>query len=374
MKTPRYEYNQSKLKEALGVVKSLTAPYGLTVRYAIKANPHPNIIGLFDKAGLSFDCSSSYEVEQLLGQEVNPKKIVLSSQQSAENLQELLDKGIAFTATSLNQLNQVTKLGNHYNNIGIRINPGVGSGHSKKVSTGGVNSSFGIWYEYLDQALQIAEDGKLKLTHLHIHIGSGTDPKVWSETALNALKIIDQLPDVTTLNMGGGFKTGYQDNEEDVDISSIIDLISDNISDYETDSGRKIKLEIEPGRFLVAHSGTLIASVDDIIDTGKTGNKYLRLNTGMNDFMRTTLYGAYHRIEVINSEIEKCNYVVVGHNCESADLFSCIYGEPEEIQPRLLCKASIGDEVRIYDTGAYCASMRVKGYNGFPDAEEVFVD
>jgi len=299
---------------------------------------------------------------------------VLSSQQSAENLQELLDKGIAFTATSLNQLNQVTKLGNHYNNIGIRINPGVGSGHSKKVSTGGVNSSFGIWYEYLDQALQIAEDGKLKLTHLHIHIGSGTDPKVWSETALNALKIIDQLPDVTTLNMGGGFKTGYQDNEEDVDISSIIDLISDNISDYETDSGRKIKLEIEPGRFLVAHSGTLIASVDDIIDTGKTGNKYLRLNTGMNDFMRTTLYGAYHRIEVINSEIEKCNYVVVGHNCESADLFSCIYGEPEEIQPRLLCKASIGDEVRIYDTGAYCASMRVKGYNGFPDAEEVFVD
>jgi len=94
----------------------------------------------------------------------------------------------------------------------------------------------------------------------------------------------------------------------------------------------------------------------------------------MNDFLRSTLYGARHEIEVMNdSEVMK-EYVVVGHNCESGDIFTPAGGDPESIEPRLLREARIGDEVRIRDAGAYCASMRAKGYNSFPDAAEVMVD
>ena len=73
---------------------------------------------------------------------------------------------------------------------------------------------------------------------------------------------------------------------------------------------------------MIAHIGTLVAKVDDIVDTGKDGYVFIRLNTGMNDFLRSTLYGARHKIEVINNSSKKKDYVVVGHNCESGDIFT----------------------------------------------------
>jgi diaminopimelate decarboxylase len=124
---------------------------------------------------------------------------------------------------------------------------------------------------------------------------------------------------------------------------------------------------------LVAHAGTLVAHIDDIVDTGEHGYTFIKLNTGMNDFLRTTLYGSQHRIEILNDQTETKDYVVVGHNCESGDIFTTVPYDPEVLQPRTLKKAMIGDEVRIYDCGAYCASMRAKGYNSFPDATEWFV-
>ena len=93
----------------------------------------------------------------------------------------------------------------------------------------------------------------------------------------------------------------------------------------------------------------------------------------MNDFLRSTLYGAQHKIEIVNDSAETKEYVVVGHNCESGDIFTTAAADPEQIEPRTLKEARIGDEVRISDTGAYCASMRAKGYNSFPDAVEVLV-
>jgi diaminopimelate decarboxylase len=94
----------------------------------------------------------------------------------------------------------------------------------------------------------------------------------------------------------------------------------------------------------------------------------------MNDFLRSSLYGARHKIEVINDNEVFKDYVVVGHNCESGDILTPVAGNPEEIATRNLREAKIGDEVRIYDVGAYSASMRAKGYNSFPSATEIMVD
>lgn len=374
MQTPRYEYSRSMLEGKATEVMSLSAPYGLRIGYAMKANPHPEIIQIFDDAGLVFDCSSSYEAEDLLALGVKGNRISLSSQQSAHDLPGLIKAGVRYTATSINQLKQFISLPRRNKKVGLRINPGIGSGHSNRVSTGGENASFGLWHEYIDQALELATSRKVKIDLVHIHIGSGTDPKVWAQVAHDALEYVDKLPDVTTLNMGGGFKTGYQPGEADVDMQAIIQAVSDKLEDFESDTGRKIQLEIEPGRYMVVHAGILIAHVDDIVDTGADGYKFVRLNTGMNDFLRSPMYGSYHKIEIINDSKETENYVVVGHNCESADLFTPVVGNPEEIASRTLSRANIGDEVRIYDTGAYCASMRAKGYNSFPDAEELMVD
>jgi len=352
----------------------LSAPFGLTVRYAVKANPHPEIIQTMDKAGVHFDASSSYEAEELLGQGIAGNKISLSSQQSPHNLQALLDAGVLFTATSPHQLKLFLDSKNHPNAVGVRINPAFGSGHNKRTSTGGVSSSFGIWHEYVDEILSVTAAAGVTINRLHIHIGSGADPAVWGDVMDRSLAVVEKFPDVTVLDIGGGYKIHRYGDEKEANIVEIVAMFGKKLQTWNEKTGRKLALEIEPGTYFIAHAGTLVAQVDDIVDTGTDGYTFLRLNTGMNDFLRSTLYGARHTIEVINTNTITKEYVVVGHNCESGDILSPAPGNPEEIETRTFRQANIGDEVRIYDMGAYCASMRAKGYNSFPDAIEVMVD
>ena len=374
MPTPRYEYSRSKLQERIQQLTNLTSPYGLLVRYAVKANSHPTIISQLQKGGIHFDASSSYEAALLLELGIDGKHISLSSQQSPHNLSELLSKNVQFVATSFHQLKLFFETLQHGATVGIRINPDMGYGHNNRTSTGGVSASFGIWHEYIPHILSSTHDHGISINRLHIHVGSGADPKVWGGVMDRALDITRLLPDVTSLDIGGGYKVHRFGTEVETDIGAIIAVFNQKLQSFRADTGREITLEIEPGTYLIAHCGTLVAHVDDIVDTGKNGYTFLRLNTGMNDFLRSTMYGACHEIEIINDSLTKQEYIVVGHNCESGDLFTPAAGNPEALETRLLNRANIGDEVRIYDTGAYCASMRAKGYNAFPDAEEVFTD
>ena len=374
METPRYEYSRSKITERLTYMKTLVAPYGLVVRYAIKANPHPEILSMIREAGMHFDASSSYEASELLELGILGERISLSSQQSPHNLEELLAANVLFVATSLSQLKQFISAKNHSATVGIRINPDMGSGHNNRTSTGGKNASFGIWHEYGDEVRELAKSAGIKIDRMHIHIGSGADPRVWGEVMDRALFITEQYSDVTSLDIGGGYKVHRYAEEAEADMVAIFETFSEKLEKFYERTGRKISLEIEPGTYLIAHAGTLVAQVDDIVDTGKDGYTFLRLTTGMNDFLRSAMYGARHEIEVINDATETQEYIVVGHGCESGDIFSPAPGDPEQIETRMLKKASIGDVVHIHDMGAYCASMRAKGYNSFPDAIEVMVD
>lgn len=374
MQSPRYEYSRSNIQEQIQYLKNLFAPFGLTVRYAIKANPYPKIISMMHEGDIHFDASSSYEAFDLIKQGISGDKISLSSQQSAHNIEELLSEGVLYVATSIKQLELFLEAKNRPGNVGVRINPDMGHGHNKRTSTGGVNASFGIWHEYAKDLLRLTKESDVLINRLHIHIGSGADPEVWGSVMDRALKIVEQFTDVVSLDIGGGFKVCRYDGEKEADMVAIMSIFDKKLSLFAERTGRKLRLEIEPGTYLIAHAGTLVAHVDDIVDTGANGYTFLRLNTGMNDFLRSSLYGALHKIDVINDETETEQYVVVGHNCESGDIFTPIDGNPEEIQPRTLKRANIGDEVHIYDTGAYCASMCAKGYNSFPNAQEVMVN
>jgi diaminopimelate decarboxylase len=374
MNTPRYEYSKSALAARIATLQNLDAPFGVTVRYAMKANPFKEIIFLLHEAGIQFDASSSYEAAELLALGIPGSHISLSSQQSPHNLEALLLQGVRFVATSFKQLQQFIDTPGRPKTVALRINPPVGYGHNNRTSTGGANSSFGLWHEYIPQALELIAPHDLLIDRVHIHIGSGADPWVWGEVMDISLMIMERIPTALTLDIGGGFKVHRFGDEKEADLPVIMELFSKKIKDFEALHKRKLHLEIEPGTYVVASVGTLVAMVDDIVDTGKDGYRFLRLNTGMNDFLRSSLYGAQHHIEVCSNASDTESYVVVGHNCESGDILTPAAGNPEEIAPRMLKHAAIGDEVRIYDVGAYCASMRAKGYNSFPEAHEVMVD
>lgn len=256
----------------------------------------------------------------------------------------------------------------------MRINPDLGQGHNNRTSTGGVSASFGLWHEYIPDAVALTEKAGVTIDRLHIHIGSGADPSIWGAVMDRALLIAQKLPTVTSLDIGGGYKIHRCDDEQEADMQAIFTVFSQKLEQFKQETGRTLHLEIEPGTYFIAHAGTLVCHVDDMVDTGKHGYTFLRLTTGMNDFLRSAMYGANHKIEIVNDSEETAEYVVVGHNCESSDIFTPAPGDPEAIEIRTLKKTQIGDEVRIYDTGAYCASMRARGYNSFPEAIEVMVD
>ena len=373
--SPVFVYSKSQLKSRAQTLLDLVMPFGLTIRYAVKANSHPEVVKLFSDMGLHFDASSSYEAAMLLSRGVPGEKISLSSQQSAHNLEELLWAGVQYVATSLHQLEMFINAENRGNTVALRVNPAIDhAGQNNRLSTGGIAASFGLWHEHVEQALELASAHQVVINRLHTHIGSGADPAIWAKAMETSLDIVRRMPDVTTLDFGGGYKVSRAAGEHETDMQQIGAIFVEKLQTFAKETGRRLRLEIEPGTWLVAHAGTLLAQVDDIVDTGSEGYTFLRVNTGMNDFIRPAMYGAQHDIRIVNGNSEQTECVVTGHCCETSDVLTPMPGDPEHIAPRTMRKASIGDVIAIADTGAYCASMSTKQYNAYPSAPEVFVD
>ena len=373
--TPVFVYDQKTLERQARLVLGFPNAFGLTARYAMKACPTSAVIKALINAGLHIDASSGYEVERALRAGVSPELIQLTAQEVPDNLKALVERRVLFNACSIAQIHTFGTLfpGRQ---LSIRVNPGLGSGHNNRTNVGGPSASFGIWHEHLDQALAVGQRYGLKFTRLHTHIGSGIDPKVWQRVVLMSLDVCSRLPDVTVLNLGGGYQIGRMKGEKTADLQKIGLPIVDAFRAFDAKYGRRLHLEIEPGTYLVANSCALISTVIDVVDTGLHGYKFLKVDTGMTEILRPSMYGAQHPIEIVSATTEErsqVKYVVVGHCCESSDVLTPAPGSPEGLQPRLLPETRIGNLVVIGGAGAYCSSMAAKNYNSFPEATEVMI-
>lgn len=373
--TPVFVYDQKTLERQTRLALAFPNAFGLTVRYAMKACPTGAVLKVFTGAGLHIDASSGYEVERALRAGVPASRIQLTAQHTPDTLKSLIEMGMLFNACSLDQIRQYGRLfpGGE---LSIRVNPGLGSGHSHRTNVGGPSASFGIWHEHLDDALATGRKFGLRFTRLHTHIGSGSDPKVWRRVALMSLATCSRLPDVKVLNLGGGYKVGRMKGEKTTDLLKIGLPVAQAFRAFARKYGRKLHLEIEPGTYLTANACALITSVTDVVDTGHRGSRFLKLDAGMTELLRPSMYGAQHPIEIIfatSGTRRREKYIVVGHCCESGDVLTPAAGNPEALQPRVLPKTRIGDLAVIGGTGAYGSSMAAKNYNSFPEAAEVMI-
>ena len=373
--TPLFVYDQTSLEHQAAIALGFPAPFGLTVRYAMKACPAAAVLRVLTGAGLHVDASSGWEVRRALAAGVPAELILLTAQQIPEDLADLVDLGARFNACSLAQL---AAFGNACpgRELSVRLNPGLGSGHSNRTNVGGPSASFGIWHSNLERVLDTAREHKLKIVQLHTHIGSGSDPEVWQRCAGLTLNLLRHLPDVRTVNLGGGYKVGRMSTEVSTDLQRAGETVAAELRKFAQSDGRQLHLEIEPGTFFVANAGAVIASVIDIVDTGKEGHTFIKTDTGMTEILRPSLYGAQHPIVVVPGEPGERptgQYLVVGHCCESGDVLTPEPGNPEGLLPRTLTEARIGDALVIDGAGAYCAAMSSKNYNSFPEAPEVLL-
>ncbi|MFA5258161.1 MAG: diaminopimelate decarboxylase, partial [Opitutales bacterium] len=372
--TPAYVYSESVLRQRAAEALAFPAPFGLCVRFAMKACPNASILRLFDSLGIHFDASSGFEAERLLRAGIQPQCISLSSQELPSDLAGLVRKGLRFDACSPRQLEEYGKLfpGSE---LSLRINPGLGSGHSRRTNVGGPAASFGIWHGRLPEVLEICERYSLRIGVMHTHIGSGADPDVWARVARLNLEIVRKLPHVHTLNMGGGFKVARVPGEKQTDLQATGGIVARSLEEFAALTGRRLKLEIEPGTFLAAQAGAVVSTVQDLASTGAEGFNFLKLDTGMTELLRPSLYGAQHGIRVYPAQEtgRVLPYLVAGHCCESGDILTPAPGDPEGLLARELPEAAIGDLCVIEGAGAYCAAMPAKNYNSFPEAPELLL-
>ena len=371
--TPCYVYDQAGLESAARQALAIPAPFGLTLRYAMKANPSRGILTRFRDLGLHIDASSDWEVERALAAGFTPGQIQLTSQMPSRRLAEHVARGVIVNACSLLQLDAFGRAAPG-STVAVRMNPGLGSGSTKRTNTGGPSSSFGIWHERLDEVKATADRHRLTIRTLHSHIGSGTDPEVWKGATRMTLDLVSRIADVATVNLGGGFKVGRMPEEPSVDITEVGAHVRDQIEAFRQRDGRALRVEIEPGTYLVAQAGAVVATCVDVVDTGRDGYLFAKLDAGMTEVTRPSLYGAQHPIDVLATEREAAEVVFVGPCCESGDILTPGPGDPEALAPRWVPRPQPGDLVVIGGAGAYCASMSTINYNSYPQSPEVMLE
>jgi len=375
--SPVYVYSQEELEKAADDFLAFPNAFGCNTRFAMKANPNINILKIFNSKWILIDASSEYEVFRAVNAGYKYEDISISAQETPESLVFLIKNWLFFNATSIHQIEEIWKmvenLGIKDYEIWVRINPGTGDWAFKAISTGWTTSGFWIWHEKIPEIKEIAKKYNLKIIKIHIHIGSENTPESWVNSANIGLDFVEIFEDATCLDLWGGFKKAIMPYEKSADLQSIWKAVSEKFEDFYKKTGRKISLEVEPWKSLVINSCSVVAKIVDIVDTGKEGYEFIRINSGMTDMPRVPMYWIQEPIYIMNNSTEKQDYIMIWHCCESWDLLTCKLYEQETLENRKLNSANIWDLVVVDWVWAYNSSMSMKNYNSFPESGEVMI-
>lgn len=371
--TPLYVYEASKIVERIRDVAAFDV-----LRYAQKACSNLAILDLVRRNGGLVDTVSAGEVRRALAAgylaQGDPPPIVYTADIfDRESLDLVVRERIHVNCGSLDMIDQYGKAVRG-GQITLRINPGFGHGHSQKTNTGGAQSKHGIWHEHLEECRRRAERNDLTISGVHMHIGSGTDLEHLAQVGAAMEKAVITLGDsVHTISAGGGLPVPYRSDDPTIDLAQYFNIWNDVRQRLAQRVGHEIRLEIEPGRYLVAESGHLVAEIRAVKQMGE--NVFYLLDAGFNNLARPILYGAYHPMSVVPADgralRNQVDAIVGGPLCESGDIFT--QQEGGYVQSRRLPEAGVGDYLSIDNAGAYGAVMG-SNYNSKPLAAEVLIE
>lgn len=373
--TPLWVYDADTIRARIDQLRAFDV-----IRYAQKACSNLSILKLMRKEGVLVDSVSLGEIEraQRAGYAADSDgaaEIVYTADIfDRRTLDRVVADRIEVNVGSIDMLHQIgARAPGH--RVWIRINPGFGHGHSKKTNTGGESSKHGIWHTDLRDALKLVERYGLRLVGLHLHIGSGVDYHHLEKVCGAMTSLLQQVEcDFEAISAGGGLSVPYRAGEEAIDTSHYFKLWDAVRKDAERRVGHPLRLEIEPGRFLVAESGLMLAEVRATKMMGR--NPFTLVDAGFNELMRPAMYGSYHEMSVLTRDGRLRSgtsrpTVVAGPLCEAGDVFTQL--EDSVVETRDLAVAEVSDLLVFHDTGAYGAAMS-SNYNSRPHAPEYLID
>jgi len=374
--TPLYVFEEAVIRARCRELKSAISYPQTVIRYACKALTLQAILQIVRDEGLWIDASSLNEVLRTLRAGFHPDEVYYTGEGATFAVyEELVRRGVLINCTSLDQIRLLGSVPGH-STCSIRVNPGEGNGETNKTNTGGPSSKHGIYFDQVADAQALARQCGLRIIGIHAHIGSGGhDIQPWLRIKDTTLAIATAFPDLEFVNFGGGLPVVYDGSrQKPMPLATWGKALSDGMEAFSRKLGRDITLQIEPGRYIVAHSGTLLADVQAVKQT--PSYEFVIVNTGLNHNIRPAMYGSFHPIRFVRrsrpSASEKRAYVVAGYLCESGDVFTVKDDGSGVLEPRQFEDICVGDLMVMGCVGAYSHSMKSE-YNSMNMPASVLV-
>ena len=361
--SPVYVYQTSKMKQQYDSMLHAFKDIKVKINFACKALNNLNVLKFFKGIGSGLDAVSIQEVQLGLQAGFTPQDIMFTPNcVSIEEIVEGVKLGVKINIDNISILEQ---FGNLYGNkipVCVRINPHIMAGGNDKISTGHIDSKFGISIYQMPHVHRVVEATNIRVEGLHMHTGSDIlDVEVFLRGAEIMLDVARNFPDLNYVDFGSGFKVAYKPEDYFTDIDSLGKDLTRVFKKFCREYGRDLTLVFEPGKFLVSEAGYFFARVNVVKQTLST--VFAGLDTGLNHLIRPMFYDAYHQILNVSNPKGKLRiYTVVGYICET-DTFGW---------NRKINDIREGDYLVFLNAGAYCFTM-ASNYNSRLRPPEVLI-
>jgi diaminopimelate decarboxylase len=346
--TPLYVYHAEKIKEQYQTLEKAFSDTHARFFYACKALTNINVLKYVESLGAGLDCVSINEVKLGLKAGFTPERILFTPNcVDFAEIEEGKELGINLNIDNISILEQFgNKFGGSYP-ICIRFNPHIMGGGHYKMSTGHIDSKFGISVHQMRHIERIIKTTGLHVTGIHMHTGSDIkDVNVFLAGLEVMFEVAEHFPDLKFVDLGSGFKVPYHEDDVRTDVFDLGAKVGEAFVKYTKEKGRRLEVWFEPGKFLVSEAGYFITKCNVIKQT--TATVFVGVNSGFNHLIRPMMYEAYHMIENISNPFGNTRiYTVVGNICET-DTFAW---------DRKLNEVREGDYLVFYNAGAYGFEM-----------------
>jgi len=316
--SPLYVYDEQRIRDQYE--KLVRAFHRSDVRffYACKALTNVNILKIMHELGSGIDCVSINEVKLALRAGVEPDKIIFTP--NGVGLAEYLEATSLNVNINIDNLNLLQQFGHHFGSaypVIVRLNPHIMAGGNIKIATGHVDSKFGISIDQIDQIISIAKQTNVSIKGLHLHTGSEIkEVDVFLKGLELILELTHHFPDLTVVDLGGGFKVPYKLEEKGTDMQLLGEKMAETFDSFKQKTGRAFQVWFEPGKFLVSESGYFLVKTNILKQA--PSRTFVGVDSGFNHLIRPMFYDAYHKITNISNPLgELHTYNIVGNICET---------------------------------------------------------
>jgi diaminopimelate decarboxylase len=363
--TPLYVYDADKIKKQVIAMQKAFKDVDLKIKYAVKALSNISVLKLLRKLGTGLDVVSIQEAHIGLKAGFEPSDILYSPNSvSFDEIQGAVELGLRINIDNISILEQ---FGHHYHNTipcCIRINPHIMAGGHTNISTGHIDSKFGISVLQMRHLQRVIKTNNIKVEGLHMHTGSDIlDAEVFIQGANILFDAAREFDDLKYIDFGSGFKVAYREGDVTTDIKALGKRLGKSFNSFCKEYGKDLEIWFEPGKFLVSEAGFLFVKANVIKTTPAT--VFVGVNSGMNHLIRPMMYNSYHdMVNISNPGGTYRVYSVVGYICETDTLGA----------DRKLNEVREGDIIGIKNAGAYAFAMSSNYNSRLKPAEVLIID